>query len=61
MARDDKLDLGIPERLENVQVFFAWNRKDSFDSFILKRCYKQVRPFFVDRRTSALLTFIRYN
>ena len=36
MACDDKLDLGIPNRLEDVQVFFAWNRKDSFDSFVLK-------------------------
>ena len=37
MAREDKLDLRCPQRLDNVEIFLAWDTKDAVDALVLQR------------------------
>jgi hypothetical protein len=43
MARGDELDRAVEQRIHDVDVLFAWNAEDIFDSFVLEASYKQLR------------------
>jgi hypothetical protein len=45
MARHNELDTGPAERLDDIEILFAWNAEDLLDAFILQRRGKQVRTF----------------
>jgi hypothetical protein len=42
VARQDELDTGSPQRLNDIEVFLARDAEDMLDALVLKRCYKQV-------------------
>ncbi|OTP68736.1 hypothetical protein PAMC26577_32475 [Caballeronia sordidicola] len=42
MAGDDKLDVRVSQRLDDVEIFFARHRENAIDALILQRLDKQI-------------------
>jgi hypothetical protein len=43
MARQHQLDLRLPQRLDQIEVFLAGNAEDALDTLILQRCDEDIR------------------